>query len=152
MKHRILTLALLLSISITSTFANISNDAVKNYKAANAFKREFTQAQDVKWEETKEFSKATFKLNDQVMIAYYSTTGELLGVTRNITASQLPLNLLNDVKKNYANSWITDLFEITTNAETSYYVTLEDADQTLVLKSSGAYGWSTYKKEKKNIQ
>ena len=56
MKHRILTLALLLSISITSTFANISNDAVKNYKAANAFKREFTQAQDVKWEETKEFS------------------------------------------------------------------------------------------------
>ncbi len=152
MKHRILTLALLLSISITSIFANPGNDVVKNYKAANAFKKEFTQAQDVKWEESRDFSKATFKLNDQVMVAYYSSTGEFLGVTRNITTSQLPLNLLNDVKKNHSEAWITDLFEITTNAETSYYITLEDADQTLVLKSSGAYGWSTFKKEKKSAQ
>ena len=152
MKHRILTLAFLLSITITSTFANTSNDAVKNYKAASAFKREFTQAQDVKWEEAKEYTKATFKLNDQIMVAYYSNTGVFLGVTRNITTSQLPLNLLNDVKKNHTKSWITDLFEITTDAETSYYITLEDADQTLVLKSVGSYGWSTFKKEKKNAQ
>jgi hypothetical protein len=148
MKHRILTLALLLSLSISNIFAN-TNEEVVNAKAANSFKKEFTQAQDVKWENSKQYVKATFKMNDQVMIAYYSNAGELLGITRNLTTSQLPINLMTDIKKNHKNAWITDLFEITANDETNYYVTLEDADQTVVLKSTGSYGWSTFKKEKK---
>ena len=149
MKRRILTLALLLSLSLSNIFAN-TNEEVVNYKAANSFKKEFTQAQDVKWENGKDFVKATFKMNDQVMIAYYTNSGQLLGVTRNITITQLPINLLTDVKKNHSNAWISDLFEVTTNDETSYYITLEDADQTLVLKSTGGTGWSTFKKQKKN--
>jgi hypothetical protein len=148
MKHRILTLALLLSLSISNIFAN-TNEEVVNAKAASSFKKEFTQAQDVKWENSKQYVKATFKMNDQVMIAYYSNSGELLGITRNLTTSQLPINLMTDIKKNHKNAWITDLFEVTANDETNYYVTLEDADQTVVLKSTGSYGWSTYKKEKK---
>ena len=149
MKHRILTLALLLSLSLSNIFAN-TNEEVVNYKAANSFKKEFTQAQEVKWENGKDFVKATFKMNDQVMIAYYTNGGVLLGVTRNITITQLPINLLTDVKKNHSNTWISDLFEVTTNDETNYYITLEDADQTLVLKSTGSTGWSTFKKQKKN--
>jgi hypothetical protein len=148
MKHRILTLALLLSLSISNIFAN-TNEEVVNAKAANAFKKEFAQAQDVKWENSKQYVKATFKMNDQQMIAYYTNSGELLGITRNLTTSQLPINLLTDIKKNHKNAWITDLFEITANDETNYYITLEDADQTVVLKSTGSYGWSTFKKEKK---
>ena len=69
MKHRILTLALLLSLSISNIFAN-TNEEVVNAKAANAFKKEFAQAQDVKWENTKQYVKATFKMNDQMMVAY----------------------------------------------------------------------------------
>jgi hypothetical protein len=148
MKHRILTLALLLSLSLSNIFANTNEDVV-NYKAANSFKKEFSQAQDVKWETGKQYVKATFKLNDQVMIAYYTPAGDLLGITRNLLTSQLPINLLADIKKNHKDSWITDLFEITANDETNYYITLEDADQTIVLKSIGAYGWTTFKKEKK---
>jgi len=151
MKHRILTLALLLSLSISNIFAN-TNEEVVNAKAAISFKKEFSQAQEVKWENSKQYVKATFKLNDQVMIAYYSNAGELLGITRNLTTSQLPINLMAEIKKNHKNAWITDLFEITTNDETNYYITLEDADQTVVLKSLGSYGWTTFKKEKKTNQ
>jgi len=150
MKHRILTLALLLSLSLSNLFAN-TNEEVVNYKAATAFKKDFSQAQDVKWESGRQYVKATFKMNDQVMIAYYTSAGDLLGITRNLTTSQLPINLLADLKKNHKNVWVSDLFEITSNDETSYYITLEDADQTVVLKSDGSYGWTTYKKEKKNI-
>lgn len=149
MKRRILTIALLLSLSISGTFANTKEEVV-NYRAQNSFKQEFAQAQDVKWEASRDFVKATFSMNDQVMIAYYSTGGNLLGVTRNLIATQLPLTLLTDIKKNHKNSWISDLFEVTTNDETSYYITLQDADQTVVLKSTGSTGWSTFKKEKKD--
>jgi len=142
---------LLLSLSISNIFAN-TNEEVVNAKAAISFKKEFSQAQEVKWENSKQYVKATFKLNDQVMIAYYSNAGELLGITRNLTTSQLPINLMAEIKKNHKNAWITDLFEITTNDETNYYITLEDADQTVVLKSLGSYGWTTFKKEKKTNQ
>ena len=90
-------------------------------------------------------------MNDQVMFAYYNGEGELLGVTRNIVSSQLPISLLADLKKNYSEYWISDLFEMASNSETDYYVTLESADSTLVLKSSGSASWNVYKKIKKNV-
>jgi len=148
MKTRILALSLLLTVAFTSAFAN--NEIGVSQKAVNSFKSEFTHAVDVRWENSKDFAKATFKLNDQVMFAYYSEAGELLAVTRNLIAAQLPINLQSSMKKNYKDSWISDLFEVSTGDDTSYYVTLESADYTIVLKSNGAQGWSVYKKEKKN--
>jgi hypothetical protein len=147
MKTRILALSLVLTLAFTSTFAN--NEIGVSQKAVNSFKTEFALAQDVKWEAGKDFAKATFKLNDQVMFAYYSEAGELLAVTRNVIAAQLPINLQSSMKKNYKDTWISDLFEVSTGEETTYYVTLESADYTTVLKSNGAQGWSTFKKEKK---
>ena len=41
------------------------------------------------------------------------------------------------------NYWITDLFEITDNDQTSWYVTIESADQKIVLKSNGGK-WRVY--------
>ena len=147
MKKSILMWAMMLTMGLTSVFAN---DETINHKAVSSFKKDFTQAQDVKWENSKDFVKATFKLNDQVVFAYYTQAGELMAVTRNILSSQLPINLLSSLKKNYNTYWITDLFEISNSTDPSYYVTLQSAEQTLVLKSSGISGWELYKKEKKN--
>jgi len=56
----------------------------------------------VQWEASKTYAKATFKLNDQVMFAYYTPDGDMLAITRNIVSTQLPINLLADIKKNYS--------------------------------------------------
>lgn len=147
MKKSILTWVLLLTVGLTSTFANIKENV--NEQVISAFKKDFGTAQDVSWEKTKEISKATFKLNDQVMFAYYAEGGNLLAVIRNIVSSQLPINLLSDLKKNYSGYWISDLFEMASDDTTSYYVTVENGDQSIVLKSSGLNSWETFKKDKK---
>lgn len=149
MKKRILALALLLTIGFSSTFAN--NEEGVNKQVVNAFKKEFAAAQNARWEAGKEFTKVTFTLNGQVMFAFYTGEGELLGLSRNITSAQLPISLLAELKRNYSDYWITDLFEMASNNETDYYVSLNGADTTLVLKSSGSSGWSVYKKAKKDI-
>lgn len=149
MKKNFLMMALALTMSISSLFAN-SNTEISE-RIINSFKKEFVGAQDVQWEQTKDMAKATFKMNEQVLFAYYSTEGTLLAVTRNIASGQLPMNLLVDIKKNYSGLWITDLFEIVMGNETSYYMTLENSDQTLILKSNSSLGWEVFKKEKKNI-
>ena len=138
----------MLTMGLTSAFAN--NGETINQRAVNSFRKDFVNAQDVKWETNKDFTKVTFKINDQVMFAYYSQSGDRMAVTRNIISSQLPINLLSDLKKSYNNYWISDLFEVS-SSDASYYVTLQNSDQTLVLKSNGTSGWDVFRKEKKNI-
>lgn len=147
MKKRILSLALLLMIGFTSTFAN--NVEEVNSKAVNAFKRDFVEAKDVKWESTKTYAKATFQLNGQVMFAYYNVSGEMLAITRNIVSSQLPISLFNELKQDYSQYWISDLFEMVSGNETNYYVTIENADAVIVLKSIDGAHWDIFRREKK---
>ncbi|HKH63430.1 MAG TPA: hypothetical protein VKA49_21485 [Flavitalea sp.] len=149
MKKSILMWVMMLTMGLTSTFAN--NEETINQRAVSSFKKDFTNAQDVRWESGKDFVKATFKINDQVMFAYYSQRGDLMAVTRNILSGQLPINLLSSLKKSYDTYWISDLFEVSSSTDASYYVTLQSSDHTLVLKSNGTSGWDVYRKEKKNI-
>jgi hypothetical protein len=147
MKNKILSGVFVLLTSISSAFANGKEEV--NDRIIKSFEKEFAGAQNVQWATTKDFVKVTFTLNEQVVYAFYEQNGNLLGVTRNIVSSQLPINLLTDLKKNYSTHWITDLFEMASNNDNVYYVTLENGDQKLVLKSSGTAGWEVFKKERK---
>ena len=149
MKKTILIWVVLLTMSVTTTFANKAEGV--SDKIMNSFNKEFVNAKDVEWEIGKQFVKATFKLNEQVIFAYYTPDGEQLAVSRNLLSSQLPINLLASLKNNYQEFWITDLFEMAAGNETSYFITLESADHVLVLKSSGAGNWQVFKKEKKQV-
>ena len=146
MKKLMLIWALLLTVGVGSSFAHKLENVSE--QVMNSFKKDFASAQDVTWEKTKDIAKATFKMNDQVMFAYYTEDGNMLAAIRNIVSGQLPISLLSDLKKNYAGYWISDLFEMASNDNTAYYVTVEDANQKIVLKSVGS-SWETYKKDKK---
>jgi hypothetical protein len=149
MKKTILALALVLTIGLSTTFANRAEGVSE--KIINSFKQDFADARDIQWEISKEYVKATFSLSGQIMFAYYSADANLLAVTRNLVSGQLPINLLADIKKNYSSYWITQLFEMAIDHETSYYITLENENQTVVMKSNGAAGWEVFKKERKVI-
>jgi hypothetical protein len=147
MKNKILIGVFVFITGISTAFANGKEEV--NQNIIRSFQKEFAGAQDVQWVTTKEYVKATFTFNKHVVYAYYGQDGQLLGVTRNIVSGQLPINLLTDVKKHYHNYWITDLFEIATDNENVYYITLENSDYKVVLKSNGTNGWEVFKKEKK---
>ena len=57
MKKRILTWALMLAVSLSS-FAN--NEESVSQRTLNSFKKEFSNAQDVKWETANELRNWTF--------------------------------------------------------------------------------------------
>ena len=152
MKKKIAGLALLALILTTTTFAKNIDDKQVNNKVVAAFNQQFSQASDLKWSKTANYVEVSFKMNDQFMFAYFAETGELLGIARNIVVNQLPINLQADIKKAYASSWVTELFEMAKDGETTYYITLENADQKVSLKSADGSTWSTYKKVKKNAE
>jgi hypothetical protein len=143
MKKMIVTMA----ISLCSFAAFAKPDDVSP-KVLNAFKTEFNSATEVEWVAGNGYYKAAFTYNDQHVFAFYSLDGELLGITRYISATDLPISLQTSLKKNYSDYWISDLFEVSKSDGTSYCITLEDADSKIVLKSSGN-AWSVFKRVRK---
>jgi hypothetical protein len=143
MKKMILALAIL--VSTLSAFAGNVN---VSEKVLNAFKTEFITAKEVVWSAGSNYYKATFNFNGKYVFAFYSENGELLGLTRYISPTDLPFLLQNSLKKNYADYWVSDLFEVSKNGEINYCITLENADSKVVLNSSGT-AWDVYHKIKK---
>jgi hypothetical protein len=50
------------------------------------------------------------------------------------------------LKNDYSSFWVSDLYEMSKNDGTSYYITLENADQKIVLRSSNGSAWTLHKK------
>lgn len=120
-----------------------------NAKALTAFNNQFTNATDVEWSAGSDFYKASFLYNNNYVTAYYNTDGDFVATIRNIISANLPLILQTKLKNNYSDYWISDLYELSKNEGTSYYITLENADQKIVLKSTGDIDWTVHKKSNK---
>ena len=145
--------ALLLTTFIGTSFATpVGSDTpagTGNEIVIASFRKEFRTADVMQVENKRAFTKVTFKLNGVVMFAYYSGDGDLLAVIRNILSTQLPIQLLMELKQNHSDCWITDLFEIDSNGQTVYFVSLENADTKMTLRSGNTTTWETYQKENK---
>ena len=134
-----LTAALLLTLGISTSFAaNTDNGGV-----TASFRKDFKQAELLSTDAGKDYTKITFKINGAILSAFYSENGELLAVTHNILPTDLPINLLMQIKRDHADCWITDCFEFDANGSASYFITLENADTKLTLHSNGP-DWETY--------
>lgn len=149
-----ITLVLLVTVTISYSFAATPVDSMNgqnntNSKIEASFQKDFKNASLISTEAGRNFTKLTFKMNDIVLFAFYSDNGQLLAVTRNILSSQLPIELMMELKKDYGNYWITELFELNGDDQNYYYVSLENADSKLVLRSSGD-SWEFYQKSAKN--
>ena len=136
-----ITMALLLTLSISYSFASPALPSFKPIGSRDeisaSFSKSFRHAQIISKESHKTYTKLTFKMNEMIMFAYYSENGELLAVTRNILSTQLPVNLLVNLRTDYSQYWITDLFELSGQDEDCYYITLENADVKITLRSVG---------------
>jgi len=137
-------LVLLIAIVVT-TQLTFASDAPAS-SATRSFNRDFYRATEVQWQHTDAYDKVSFLLDNQFMNAYYTPDGELIAVIRNIICEQLPLKLLLELKKNYSGLWISDLFEVVNADDDQYYVTLENADETLILKAKANKSWKVFKK------
>jgi hypothetical protein len=146
MKSSIFSLALALVLSTTYAFAAPADHISDGINAS--FRNQFHNAKVISAEGYKDFTKLTFEMNEQVLCAYYAVDGSLMAVTRNIPSSQLPVSLLLNLKKQLNSGWITELFEFNSDTQHCYYVSLENADIKVSLRSNGD-SWEIYSTLKK---
>ena len=147
MKSLLILLTVFTTLFATPSFARdekVSPSILKSFQAS------FASATEVTWAQTVNGFKAQFVLNAQHVAAFYDNEGELLAMTRNITSLQLPLTLQAELKKEYGEFWISDLFEVSNSSGLTYYATIEKADAKIVLKSGSFSDWMVFQKQRKS--
>lgn len=136
-----------LMVILFNTQLLFANDApVAGSSVLKSFSKDFNKASEVKWQHSETYDEASFLLDSRIMNAYYTPDGELIAVIRNIISEELPLKLLLDLKKNYSGLWISGLVEVVSGSDDQYYITLENADEKLILKAKPNKSWKLYKK------
>src|SRR5215217_6332016 len=143
MKKFVIAFTLVASVFTKSSFAN--NGAAIAPEVLKSFQSTFAAAKDADWSVTQNMYKVQFALNEQHITAFYNQDGSMAALTRNISPLQLPVSLQASLKNNYKGYWIAELFELSNDDGVQYYVTLENADGKLVLKSTAAT-WNYFQK------
>lgn len=145
MKPILIALALLAG-TFTKSFAH---DGTIEPAVLKSFQSTFANATEVDWSLSQDLYKAVFYLNGQAITAYYKEDGTMQALVRHIAAANLPMMLQTSIKNEHKDKWVSDVLEVTADAGVQYYVTLENADAKVILKSSSAV-WSTFQRMRKD--
>jgi hypothetical protein len=146
MKRILFILTISFSLITVSSFAS---EVKVSPAALESFKYSFKHASEVNWTAGDNYYKAEFLQDGQYLTAFFDGDGAFLAVTKNIASTQLPVKLQTSLKKHQEGSWITNLIEVANETGTIYYVTLENADTRIILKSSGS-SWNVHLKQSKS--
>jgi hypothetical protein len=142
----IFTAAVMLFTSVA--FATDSDKVNARVKAA--FSSDFSTAVAVNWEKISDFYFATFTIHDIEVNAAYNEDGDLVGTSRPLESSQLPVTVSLAIAKKYGGYTISrKALELTFEGETRYYLTVSNDEQALKLRCSTAGNIEVERKMKK---
>jgi len=144
MKKRIALLFTAFILSVSISFANGNNPVPA--EISHNFSHHFASAKNVNWEKVSNLYKASFELDGNYLYVFYSEDARIIGIAHNILSDKLPMMLQAELKMGYSNYWITELIEYSVDHRPGYQITIENADQKLVLKSDNLSDWSLSKK------
>ncbi|MBC7889959.1 MAG: hypothetical protein H7Z13_18945 [Ferruginibacter sp.] len=148
MKKLVTILTVAVMLFSVFTFATDSDKVNARVKAS--FLTDFSAASDVSWEKTSDFYFATFIMNKVEVNAAYNEEGQLVGTSRTMESSQLPISISLAVAKKYAGYEVSKkALELTYEGETRYYLTVANDNQVLKLKSSANGNLEVERKIKK---
>jgi hypothetical protein len=146
MKKKILTCMAAFLLMANILLANTRETMVPE-PVASAFNSHFSYATEVQWEGWGNYYKATFRENDHTMYVFYSDNAELMGIAKNVLSDKLPALLQAGLKNKYPEFWITELAKYVIADKTGFFVTIENADEKIVLKTNDNQHWQVYSKE-----
>jgi hypothetical protein len=133
MKKFFSALSLLL---IANLFVFANEEKKIDPKVIAAFQKEFSFAENAKWELKGELSQVNFSMNNQGFVAWYNEDAELMSTARNLLYMQLPLSVIRTLEKDYSDADLSGFIEVTRNGETFYQLQAERKNRKFILKAS----------------
>lgn len=146
MKHTII--AAILSLTFYGTTL-ASTPSIPHFKGMEHFMEKFPQATDVDCKVKGQFTEVNFIWNGLRLQAFYNEAGEPVATSRYITADNLPVPALMNLKKDYAGYVVIEAVEFDgTEDGLCYYVTVTGPKNSYLLHVSTSGTISVFKKMK----
>lgn len=149
MKKILVMLMISFIVTISATYAK-SDDSKVPESVTTQFYSDFSHVRQVKWERIGFYYKASFSQHGTTTFAFYTEDADFMGMANYLLSNRLPGSLQSALKMNYGDYWITDLFKFSNNDKSGYVISLENADQQILLKSDENQNWYVYKTIKKD--
>lgn len=139
---------LLILLSSFSGRAACNDDHDVMPQVLASFQNNFKDAREVHWQERRDFYRVEFMIGSQHFFAFYDKGGDMICTGRNLNFGQLPSMLQLQFWQRYDGYWITELFELSDEENTGYYIAVENAEYKVILQSLGN-SWTLVRKMKK---
>lgn len=146
MKKKMTALFAAIVLFATATFA--TGNPEPSTQVQERFNLMFAKSTGAQWELVSDFYKVSFVHAGQHLVAYYNAAGDFESVSRNITVHTLPVVLQTALKGKLGDAWVSEGLEVSGNNGTSYYVTVENADEKTIYYSHGVE-WAVFKRTQK---
>lgn len=132
-----------------SASAKVDPAPAENEKVMAAFEKQFTEAKDVSWTENQGYFLASFKLNNDRMLAWYTPDGEVEAVHRSIQQKQMTFLASEAVTELTKDKQILNIAEISKQGELFYLVKTDDEKCFSLYKVSASGDYTRISKTKK---
>ncbi len=135
MKQVLLTIMLAVATGITA-FAGSSSS---NDRAQNHFTANFGKAANVSWKRDSQYDKVSFTSGGELMQAFYSADGDLIGTSKRFDFDKLPKRAINTITTEYTypSFQLKECINFTTaEGDSKYYVSLQTANGLVALEIS----------------
>src|SRR5690242_13434965 len=109
MKKNLLLLSILLVVGVITSTAQM--DPIVDSKVKDSFKKEFPEAQSVKWLGSQDYNRADFVMKDYRLQTFFSKQGDLIETRRDLSYNQLPLAVMKELEKNFPNTELSQIEE-----------------------------------------
>ncbi len=122
---------------------------VVNEKVLQTFAQTFSNAEEVKWEEFKNYYSVSFVHSGIRAKVNYDKKGNMLNSTRYYAPNLLPLNVITQLKNMYPKKTLYGVTEIVNGNLVNYYVKMHDDKHWITVKVDGSGNTELHEKYKK---
>jgi hypothetical protein len=136
-------------IIAVSASAKVDPAPVENEKVMAAFEKQFTEAVDVSWTQKQGYFLASFKMNNDRMLAWYTPDGEVEAVHRSIQQKQMTYLASEAVTQLTKDKQILNIAEISKQGELFYLVKTDEEKCFSLYKISASGDYTRIEKTKK---
>jgi hypothetical protein len=92
--------------------SDASNSSAVSYTALNQFSVDYKDATNVLWKVDGNCQKAEFTLNNAKVTAFYSLTGDFLGLTQAVDYKKVPVEAQKDIATNYKGYAVGEVIQL----------------------------------------
>ena len=142
---------LMITIATARNMVSATGDDKVSSRAKHSFEREFPGAKYARWEKVdgQNVYLIRFVYNEQGLLSYIDEEGRVLATARSIEKEQLPFLVNETFNRKYSGFGITHIDELTTAANVSYMLTIENEYKTIYLRIYHNGSFEEIKNEKK---